>query len=102
MVASVQEQAVIDFYRYPAIGVEDWRYGFSTAKVRVLESMLLTRGTLADMASASSFEVALELLGGSDYAAAATAENFGEIEAMLLDKRNAARVEFGELMLDEE
>ena len=59
--SSSEVQPVMDFYRYPAIGVEDWRYGFSTAKVRVLESMMLTRGTLADMASASTFEMALEL-----------------------------------------
>jgi V/A-type H+-transporting ATPase subunit C len=92
----------MDFYRYPAIGVEDWRYGFSTAKVRVLESMLLTRGTLADMASAGSFENALELLGGSEYASASTAENFAAIETLLLERRAAARAEFTELMLDEE
>ena len=100
--SSSEVQPVMDFYRYPAIGVEDWRYGFSTAKVRVLESMMLTRGTLADMASASSFEMALELLGGSDYASAATAENFAEIEAMLLEKRSETRHEFAELMLDDE
>jgi V/A-type H+-transporting ATPase subunit C len=92
----------MDFYRYPAIGVEDWRYGFSTAKVRVLESMLLTRATLADMASAANFESTLELLGGSEYASASTAENFAAIEAMLLERRAAARAEFAELMLDEE
>lgn len=100
--SSTDVQPVVDFYRYPAIGVEDWRYGFSTATVRVLESMLLTRGTLADMASASSFESALELLGGSDYASVSTAENFAAIEAMLLEKRAAAREQFAELMLDEE
>ncbi len=48
----VNEQAVIDFYRYPPLGAEDWRYAFATARVRVLESMMLTHGVLVDIAPA--------------------------------------------------
>ena len=100
--SQVQEQVAVDFYRYPPIGVEDWRYAYPAAKVRVLESMMVTRGTLADMANAVSFEAAIELLGSGEYAAAGSAGSFAEIEAMLLDKRSEARRLFVDLMLDKD
>ena len=96
------EQAVIDFYRYPPIGVEDWRYAFATAKVRSLETLMLSRGTFLDMANAESFQEALDLLGGTDYAMLSPAANFGEIEQMLLAKRAEQRDLFIELMIDED
>ncbi len=95
------EQAVIDFYRYPPIGVEDWRYAFATAKVRSLETLMLSRGMFLDMANAESFQGALDLLGGTDYAMLSAAAGFGEIEQMLLAKRAEQRNLFIELMIDE-
>lgn len=96
-----EEQAVIDFYRYPSIGDDDWQYGFATAEVRVLESMMLSRATFADMANAESFEGALDLLSGSEYAMGSSVKSFTEIETMLLERRSAVRNLFAELMLDE-
>ncbi len=94
------EQAVVDFYRYPPIGEEDWRYAFATAKVRVLESMMLPRGVFLDISNAESFEAALELLSGSEYAMGQT-KNFTEIETMLLEKRSDVRSLFADLMMDD-
>lgn len=99
--SQVQQQVAMDFYRYPAIGCEDWSYAYPTAKVRVLETVMVTRGTLVDMANAQSFEAAVELLGGSEYAAASAAANFGEIEDMLLEKRSEVRQLFVDLMPDQ-
>ena len=34
------EQAILDFYTYPPIGDDDWRYTFQTAQIRVLEMQM--------------------------------------------------------------
>lgn len=96
----VNEQAVIDFYRYPKAGNEDWRYAFAAARVRVLESMMLTRGTFMDIANAATFEEAVELLNGSDYAMTGIT-GFDEVESMLLARRSEVRHLFVELIDDE-
>ena len=94
------EQAVIDFYCYPPLGNEDWRYAFATARVRVLESMMLTPGVLVDIASAATFEDAMDLLNGSDYAMGGVA-SFDEVESMLLARRSEVRSLFVEHIEDE-
>ena len=99
IMSDAAEKTVIDFYRYPPIGTEDWNYAFATAKVRVLESEMISKGTFVDMANAESFEAAMELLGGSDYAMGAIS-GFNEVEAMLLEKRSDARSLFVELIND--
>ncbi len=68
MLAAKLKQPVIDFYTYPSIGGDDWRYTFQTALVRTLEMQMLTRAALLDMANAESFEQAADLLSGSEYA----------------------------------
>ncbi len=93
--------ATIDFYRYPPIGTEDWDYGFQTAMVRVLGSVMLTRATMLDVANADSFESAVELLNGSDYALGSSSPGLADIETMLLEKRTETRELFAELMIDE-
>ena len=98
---AADEQAVIDFYRYPPVGAEDWRYAFATAKVRVLESIMLGRNAFLDMANAENFETAVEMLSGSEYAVPA-GTIFSDIESMLLEKRCEVRKLFTEFMLDEE
>jgi len=95
------EQAVIDFYRYPPIGTEDWRYAFATAKVRSLETLMLSRATFLDMANADSLKSAVDLLGAGDYAMLSQAAGFGEIEQMLIAKRAEVRNLFIGLMIDE-
>lgn len=95
------EQVVIDFFRYPPVGEEDWRYAFATARVRVLESMMLGRNAFLDMTNSEKFESAVEMLSGSEYAVP-SGTSFPEIESMLLEKRSEARGLFTELMLDED
>lgn len=97
-----EEQNVIDFYCYPPIGAEDWRYGYETALVRVLEGQMLTHGTMLDIANAENFAAAIEFLTGSDYAMGSGDCGLGDVEAMLLAKRSEVRKLFVDLMLDEE
>lgn len=96
----VETQNVIDFYRYPPIGEDDWRYGYQTAKVRAMELSMIPRSVFVDMANAGSFSEAVELLSGTEYAIDARADS-GQIEQMLLDRRSETRRLFAELMLDE-
>ncbi len=93
------EPSTIDFVRYPPVGAEDWRYAFATAKVRVLETMMLGRAMLSELAHADSFEAAAEMLGGTEYAVPpqASAE---EIEEMLLSRRRQVRQLFVQLAED--
>lgn len=97
-----QEQRVIDFYRYPPVGEEDWRYTFSSAKVRVLETGMLTRSVLLNMADAGDFGSAVELLGGTEYTMTSGAQSPGAVKKMLLERRSAVRELFVDLMLDDE
>jgi V/A-type H+-transporting ATPase subunit C len=94
-----ETQNVIDFYRYPPIGEDDWRYGYETAKVRALELSMIGRGTFIDMANAASFAEAAELLAGTEYAIEAKADS-AQIEQMLRQRRTEARQLFVDLMLD--
>jgi V/A-type H+-transporting ATPase subunit C len=94
------EQAILDFYTYPPIGGDDWRYTYETAQVRALEMQMLTRATLQDMANASSLRQAAELLSGTEYALPAGGRNFAEVQDVLLRRRTAVRTLFADLMLD--
>lgn len=91
----------IDFYRYPPVGPEDWRYAYPTARVRGLELTMIPRGTFVDMANAASFAEAVELLAGTDYTIDAGADS-AQIEQMLMARRTEARGMFADLMLDDE
>lgn len=93
------EPVTIDFARYPPIGSEDWRYAFATAKVRVLETMMLGRAILSEMAHAGGFEAAADLLGGTEYAVPAQA-SAEDIEEMLLSSRRQVRQLFVQLAED--
>ena len=90
----------ISFYRYPPIGPEDWRYAYQTAKVRVLELVMIPRGTFVDMANAGSFAEAAELLAGTDYTIDANAGS-QQIEQMLVNCRTQSRQLFADLIMDE-
>ena len=97
----VTKQPIIDFYTYPPIGGDDWRYTFQTAQIRALEMQMLNRTTLLDMANAESFEQAIGLLAASEYALPPGEKNFGEIENILRARRSAVRELFADLMTDE-
>jgi hypothetical protein len=88
------ERAILDFYTYPPIGSDDWRYTFETAQVRTLEMQMLTKATLQDMANASGFQQAADLLSGTEYALPAGGRNFAEVQNILLQRRSAMRTLF--------
>jgi vacuolar-type H+-ATPase subunit C/Vma6 len=95
------EQPVIDFNLYPPVGDDDWNYTFATAKVRALETQMLNRPTLIDMANAADFTQAVELLSSSEYSMPAAAKDFGQVENTLLAKRAEVRELFKQLITDE-
>ncbi len=96
------EQAILDFYTYPPIGGDHWRYTFQTAQVRTLEMQMLSRAALLDMANAENFEQAADLLSGSEYALPQGAKDIAQAETILQQQRTAVRELFSDLMLGEE
>ena len=98
---SVAQAPTIDFYMYPPVGGDDWRYTFAVAKVRALETLMLSRTTLVDLANASDFSAALDMLSSTEYAPPSSTRDFDQVEQMLLQKRSDVRDLFVSLMLDE-
>ncbi|HUT45173.1 MAG TPA: V-type ATPase subunit [Sedimentisphaerales bacterium] len=95
------EQAILDFYTYPPIGGDDWRYTYQTAQVRTLEMQMFTRATLLDMANAANFQQAADSLSGTEYTLPQGGRNFAEVQEILQQRRTAMRELFSDLMLDE-
>ncbi len=98
--AEVAEESIIDFYTYPSIGGDDWRYAFETAQVRALETRMLPAATLLDMANAENFDQAADLLAAGEYALPHGGKDFAELENILQLRRSAVRGLFAELMID--
>jgi len=98
--AEQAENRVLDFYRYPSVGAEDWRYTFATGQVRVLFSQMLTRAALSDLANADSFESAVDLLSSGEYGLGQGARTLADVEKVLLKTREQTRQIFTELMID--
>jgi len=94
------EESIIDFYTYPPIGGDDWRYAFETAQVRALETQMLSAATLLDMANAENFDQAADLLAAGEYALPHGSKNFTEVENILRLRRSAVRKLFERLMID--
>ncbi|NLH15086.1 MAG: V-type ATPase subunit [Phycisphaerae bacterium] len=94
------DSPTVEFHRYPPIGEDDWRYGFAVGQVRSLETRMLSRATLLDLANADSADAALDLLSGTDYALPAGGRGTEQIEQMLRDKRTEVRRRFASLMQD--
>ncbi len=99
--AEVAEQPVLDFFTYPPVGEDDWRYAFATATVRVLDAQMLSRATFVDMAGAENYDAALDLLGAGEYAPPQGARSLAEMENILLLRRTQVRDLFKELIIDE-
>ncbi len=89
-----------DFFTYPPVGEDDYRYMFQTAQVRSMETQMLTRTTLTDMANASDFASAASSLSGTEYTLPQGAGGI-EVETVLRQRRAAVRKLFDDLMLDE-
>ena len=98
--AELAEQTVLDFYTYPPVGGDDWRYTFETAQVRALEMQMLSPAALLDMANAENFDQAADLLSATEYALPQTSRNFAEMENILLARRSAVRELFAVLCID--
>ncbi|MBN1795482.1 MAG: V-type ATPase subunit [Sedimentisphaerales bacterium] len=95
------EQPRIDFNTYPPIGGDDWRYTFATAKVRALETQLINRSTLLDMANAPDFASAVDSLSSTEYSVAGGGKDFNEVEEMLIARRSDIRKLFANLIMDD-
>ncbi len=93
------EQPELDFYTYPPVGTDDWRYLSQTALVRMLEMQMLARATLLDMANADSFAHAADLLSATEYALPQGSKSPAELENLLLARRYAVRELFEDLIL---
>jgi V/A-type H+-transporting ATPase subunit C len=100
MLAKRYEQAISDFYRYPSVGVDDYRYQYETALVRMFELQMLSRSALLDMANASDFSQSAELLASSEYALPPGRRDPEELERILEHRRTALRDLFADLMID--
>jgi V/A-type H+-transporting ATPase subunit C len=96
---NVLGQPLIDFYRYPSIGGDDWRYAYETAQARTIETQMLSRATLLDMANAADFEQSADFLRSTEYAIPAGA-GLSELERILLARRSALRQQFAGWMHD--
>ena len=96
------EQSILDFYRYPPVGDDDWRYTYETAVVRALEMQMLSKSTLLDMANAPDFEAAANSLSSTEYALAQGSKDFAQMENILKLRRSAVRELFADFILDEQ
>ena len=92
----------IDFFRYPPVGGDDWRYTFESARVRALEMQMLSPAALLDMANAENFESATALLASTEYALpqTSTGNGFAVMENILADRRAQLRQLFSILCID--
>jgi len=99
-ITEIAEKSLLDFYTYPPIGTDDWRYTFQTAVVRAIETQMLTRATLLDMANAENFEQAVDLLTATEYALPHGSKNFAEVENILQLRRSEVRKLFADLIID--
>jgi V/A-type H+-transporting ATPase subunit C len=89
-----------DFFTYPPVGEDDYAYMFQTARVRSMDTQVLTRTALSDMANALDFVSAAGSLSGTEYTLPQGAGGV-EIETVLRQRRTAVRRLFEDLMLDE-
>ena len=96
----VAEQPVLDFYTYPPVGADDWRYMYQSAQVRVLEMQMLTRAAFHDMANAENLRAAVDLLSSTEYTMPQAGKSFTEVEEVLKARRSAVRQLFEELIID--
>lgn len=91
----------LDLNSNASIGSEDWRYVFAAGQVRTLDSMMLSRATLIDMANSPDFAQALECLSGTEYAVTQSKPTLSDVEEVLIERRSEVRKLFSDLMVDE-
>jgi len=89
-----------EYFNYPPVGADDWQYMFQTAQVRSLETQMLARTTITDMANAPDFASAVSSLGGTEYTLPQQASG-EDVETALVQRRALVRELFADWMLDE-
>ena len=89
---AVLENPLIDFYRYPPIGGDDWEYAFQTAQAKALETHMISHSTFVDMVNAADFGQAAEFLRPTEYALPNGA--ISALEGILSARRSALREQF--------
>ncbi len=89
------------YFIYPPVGEDDWRYMFQTAEVRALELHMLSRAVFLEMANAADFPEAVDALSASEYGATQPIKGLHAMEQMLLARRADLRAFFEDLMIDE-
>jgi V/A-type H+-transporting ATPase subunit C len=94
------DQPHFTFNLYPSVGEDDWRYVFATAKVRALETQMLSDADFADMVNAPDFETAAGMLDSTEYALTEGGKTIEAMEEMLQRRRSEVRKLFADLMLD--
>jgi len=99
---AVAEKSILDFYTYPSVGSDDWRYVYQTAVVRALEMQMLSKTSLLDMAGSEGFKAVIEQLSATEYALSGGTGDFAQIEKMLLSRRDAVRGLFEDFMIDKD
>ncbi len=96
---TIAEKPVLNFCFYPSVGKEDWRYAFASAKVRSLETFMLSKAVLQDMANSPNFEDALDMLSVGEYSSL-QGKDLEQINETLLEKRKQVRSLFLDLAID--
>ena len=86
----------VDFARYPSIQAENWRYAFAVGAVRVMETRLLPRATLVQLAGAENDDQLGAQLRDTDYAPEPGTPGPlpARVEPVLLARRQAVRDRF--------
>jgi len=97
---NLTKQANTDFYLYPPIGRDDWRYVYQTAVVRTLQVRMLSKAAILDMVNAPNLAEALDCLSATDYSAAAGRTDFSQIEEVLVSRQKGLGHLFCDLMID--
>ncbi len=82
----------------PCIGDNDWDFTFQASLIRSMESSLLAPAIFQDMAAAADLNAAVEILGGSEYAMSQGRVTMGDVERMLVEKRQQLLHFFSDLM----
>jgi len=100
--AEIKQQPVLDYYGYPPIGGDNWRYTYETAVVRALETHLLEKAELANLANAPDFESAAEQLTSTAYALPPGTNSISALEEVLKQRRSQVRHLFARLCIDRE
>lgn len=96
---TISEKPLLDFCLYPPVGEEDWRYAFASAQVKSLQTFMLGRTLLQDMANAIDFSQSVDLLSATEYPYTQET-SIEQINENLLEKRKQVRNLFCDLVVD--